>query len=384
MQEAAMHSLPPGLRARTSVRLALALFSLACSAERTAAPTLQARDASAEPTDFAMVPTLAFASTRHDPTAVDPWPVAEIYLMNEDETDVRRITTNGHYDSFASISPEGKKIVYDSDSSLTRQPPATYVNPNLWVMDADGGEESFLDHGASGTWSSDGKRVAYHASASGTGAAIRADPSSATIDSDIFTIVVDDAIAGLESRVNLTHSPEVVDDDPDWSPTADVIAYTSHAAGIGADHANPLDAEVYVRNADGSGEPTQLTFNNQEERAPAWSPDGTKILYMCRVVFDEATQAPISYGPDFEVCVMNADGTQQRALTNNPVPDLTPNWSSDGTRIFFHRPVVALGVATFQLFVMNADGTGIIRRITSPPGSSAFANAGYLRVHVKQ
>jgi Tol biopolymer transport system component len=383
MQEDAMHSLPPAVRARTSVRLALALFSVACSTpERSAAPPLQPRDADAALTDFAVVPTLAFASNRHDPSAPDPWPAAEIYLMNENETDVRRITTNGHYDAFASISPDQKKIAYDSDSSLVGQPSATYVNPNLWVMDADGGEQSFLDHGASSTWSSDGKRVAYHASASGTGAAIRADPSSATIDSDIFTIVVDDALAGIESRVNLTNSPEAVDDDPDWSPTADVIAYTSHAS-INGNHANPLDAEIYVRNADGSGEPTQLTFNNQEERAPAWSPDGTKILYMCRVVFDEATQAPISYGPDFEVCLMNADGTQQRALTNNPVADLTPNWSSDGTRIFFHRPVVVLGVVTYQLFVMNADGTQI-RRITSPPGSSAFANAGYLRVHVKQ
>jgi TolB protein len=56
---------------------------------------------------------------------------------------------------------------------------------------------------------------------------------------------------------------------------------------------------------------------------------------------------------------------------------LTPTWSPDGQKIVFHRP----GVGQNQLFVMNADGTGMTQ-ITNPPGVNIIANWGELRVHV--
>ncbi len=329
---------------------------------------------------FALMPTVAFVSTA--PLTGTPFEAAEIYLVNEEGlTSVRRITENEHYDAFPAISPDGKKILFDSDAPVEGRPPSVYYNPDLWVMSSDGTERTYLDHGASGTWSRDSKYVAYHASAAGAGAAIRLDPSAATIDSDIFILNVDDVLAGVAQRLNLTNSPNVVDEDPDWSPVADVIVYTSHSAA--SNQANPADAEIYVRNADGSGEVTRLTDNSREERAPAWSPDGTKIVYMCREFFDDATQMPIIVGPDFEVCVMNADGSGQRALTNNTVPDLGPNWSTDGTRIFFARPVVwpADGRTYQQLFMMSADGAGITQ-LTVPPGHNSFPNPGTVRIKV--
>ncbi len=66
-------------------------------------------------------------------------------------------------------SPDGKKILFDSDAPVEGRPPSFYFNPDLWVMTSDGTERAYLDHGVSGTWSSDSKYVAYHASASGTG-----------------------------------------------------------------------------------------------------------------------------------------------------------------------------------------------------------------------
>jgi TolB protein len=333
---------------------------------------------SAAQAEFDLVPVVAFASTR--PLTGTPFEAAEIYLMNEeDATNVRRITENGYYDAFPTISPDGKKILFDSDAPAEGRPPSFYFNPDLWVMKSDGTDRAYLDHGASGTWSRDSKYVAYHASASGTGAAIRLDPSSATIDSDIFILNVDDVLAGIAQRVNLTNSADAVDEDPDWSPIEDVIVYTSHS--MTSNQANPTDAEIYVRNADGTGEAARLTYNSREDRAPAWSPEGTRIVYMCREFFDDATQMPIIVGPDFEVCVMNADGTGQRALTNNTVPDLGPNWSTDGTRIFFVRPVVwpVDGRTYQQIFVMNADGTGITQ-VTVPPGHNTFPNPGAVRI----
>ncbi len=52
-----------------------------------------------------------------------------------------------------------------------------------------------------------------------------------------------------------------------------------------------------------------VTANSQEERAPAWSPDGTGIAFMCRNPANNF----------FGICVMNADGTGKTRLTNNSV-----------------------------------------------------------------
>jgi TolB protein len=161
----------------------------------------------------------------------------------------------------------------------------------------------------------------------------------------------------------VTNNPGTIDDDPDWSPDGKRIVFTSHA--VTDDATNSATAEIYALNMDGAGKAVRLTNNAEEERAPSWSPDGTRIVFCCR-----------RGGPDFEICVMNADGTAQRSLTDNSVPDLTPTWSSDGRRIVFHRPVG--GAARFQLFSMNADGTAE-KQLTFPPGLNAFPNWGRAR-----
>lgn len=262
--------------------------------------------------------------------------------------------------------------MFDSD----RRPGAAFNNSDLFVMGTDGSEQSYLVHGSSASWSRDNQHVAFDASETGLGTPIRDDPGSATTDSDIFTISVGDALEGVGERKNITNSPTRIDEDPDWSPDGKVIVFTSH--GVNENQQNPTLAEIYVIKAHGKDEPTQLTFNNQEERAPAWSPDGTKILYMCKAT------APTNFflGPDFEICVMNADGTDQKNLTNNSLAELTPNWSFDGTKIFFHRPVFSPGLGSlYQLFRMNANGTGVTK-ITGIPGHNGFANGGAVRTRV--
>jgi len=132
------------------------------------------------------------------------------------------------------------------------------------------------------------------------------------------------------------------------------------------------NAEIYVINADGTGL-ERRTFNGEEERGPAWSPDGTKMAFMCRKA-------------NFEICVMNADGTNQAQLTDNSVPDLTPTWSPDGNYLVFHRPVSPVcGPGLRQLFLMNADGTGQTQLTSAPedPCGNAFASWDLVRVHVQ-
>lgn len=83
----------------------------------------------------------------------------------------------------------------------------------------------------------------------------------------------------------------------------------------------------------------QLTFEGDNGR-PAWSPDGSKIVF-----------ASIRNGKPW-VGVMDADGSNQKLLREGRAPD----WSRDGRQIAFSR-------LDGQIWVMNADGSNI-RQVT--------------------
>jgi TolB protein len=308
-------------------------------------------------------PAIVFVSTRDNPggTLAN---ASEIYLMDADGTNARRLTNNQDGDSLPALSPDGSRIVFDSNRLRSTDQPAN--TQHLFLMNIDGSGQKPLAWGSSASWSPDGKRIAFHASASGVAAPTRVEPGAPASDSDIFIGDVEALLAHRATARNLTNSPSTIDDDADWSPDGRRIVYTSRApTGRGSNALNDPSAEIFVINADGSGSPVRLTANDEEERAPAWSPDGKRILYVARKA-----------GRDFELCVMNADGTGQRQLTDNTVGDLTSSWSLDGREITFHR-VVSPG--RFQLFSIGADGKGE-RQITDTPGLNGFPKWGRIKV----
>ena len=318
------------------------------------------------------IPTIAFISSRYDPALKSPaWlRAAEIYLMNGDGTNVRRITNNTTGENFPAISPDGKRIVFESNRLRKESDPVNWAS--LFMMNVDGSGETSLVPGNSATWSRDSKSIAFHASASGKSKLIKRDPGAASIDSDIFILNVDGFLSKKSSARNMTNNPGAVDDDPDWSPDGKLIAFTSHA--VTDDQTNSVTAEIYVIDANGKRKPKRLTNNAEEERAPDWSPDGKLIAYMCRK--GEAPEGR-SIGT-FEICVMNADGSGQKRITSNRVPELGLSWSPDGKQLVFHRAIG--GVGQFQLFTINADGTGE-KQLTFPPGFNGFPSWGRTKLN---
>ena len=103
---------------------------------------------------------------------------------------------------------------------------------------------------------------------------------------------------------------------------------------------------------------TRLTDNQNNDEGPVWSPDGTKIAF-----FSNRREGRDARPISLQIYIMNADGTGQRRITNDgPALEYNISWSPDGNRLVFQsRPEINPGV--HSLYVIGTDGMGR-RRLT--------------------
>ena len=244
---------------------------------------------------------IAFTSSRDGNT--------EIYVMDGDGKNQRRVTVHPAVDRYPAWSPNGKKIAFVSNRNN--------VNKNhkrIWVIDADGKNPVRLTDGVSDSypdWSPDGKTILYvaghvpelHDLAPGGIVAMDADGKDKRL---------------LKNRGGI---------HPAWSPDGDRIAFISGNIG--------RDTQVHVMDADG-GNPRQLTRDTELKHMPSWSPDGGHIAYVS----------------EDRIWVMTSDGKNQRRLTNI-VGDEHPTWSPQSDSIAFHAERKGGGRGIYLVDITN-------------------------------
>ena len=206
------------------------------------------------------------------------------------------------------------------------------------------------------TFSPDGEHIVYI--------------SEPTLSSDIGGKIYNMRVDGTDHR--LLFNTSYAARNPVFSPDGSKIAFSN---------LTPRNSDIFIMESDGSN-PINLTNHPSLNAHPAWSPDGTKIVFSSAredsratdtewiddadsLIFDIITSAVDKL--NYEIFLMNTDGTNQINLSENQSLDIQPSWSPEGSRIIF----VSDRDGNEEIYVMNIDGSGL-QRITYSPGFDLF------------
>ena len=225
---------------------------------------------------------IAFTSTRDGN--------AEIYVMDGDGRNQRRVTVNPSVDHDPTWSPDGKKIAFVSNRNNVNKD-----HRQIWVIDADGKNPIRLTDGLVDVypdWSPDSTKIVY-------------DTHLVPEDHNLAPggITVMDADGNNKRLVKNARGLH-----PTWSPDGKRIAFIS-----GVDVIN----HVFVIDADGRNR-MQLTHDFVRKRLPSWSHDGKRIAYV----------------GDHVIWVVDSDGENPRQLTEIN-GDEQATWSPQSDAIAF-------------------------------------------------
>lgn len=228
---------------------------------------------------------IIFASTSHIPGACPPrqdlpagyvWPLYpyDIFVANSDGSDIRKITDNPEYDAEPIVSSDGKEVVFGSKRE---------GDFDIYIMNSDGTNVRRLTDRVGydgGPWlSPDGKKIVWRA----------------------------------------------------WYPETD----EEKALWLDCMKRNyivPVPLDLWVMDADGSNK-KRILHNDATNWAPSWHPDGRRIVFSSNM--DDWHDDIKKYGHNFELYIINLDGTGLERLTFNNVFDSFPMFSPDGRKLVF-------------------------------------------------
>ena len=186
----------------------------------------------------------------------------DLWVVDADGADRRRITEDETVQSHPAWSPDGALIAY---CAIPVADGIVAGRDDIWVSDPDGSDAKPLTDGGGAcmpAWSPDGTRIAYTRYIGGE----RGDGHA-----DVWVMTAE----GTET-FNVTDDPGRFDTSPAWSPSGAHLVYQSAGpVRFRSDSADPGElsndpaADIRIVPVTG-GEPTQLTTSDQTEASPSW------------------------------------------------------------------------------------------------------------------
>src|SRR5829696_1628815 len=231
--------------------------------------------------------------------------------------------------SAQTTSPEGK-IVYVKLG-------------DIWMMDADGTNQTNLTNTpdtneAQPAWSSDGTRIAF-----------TSDQDEVPPFTDIWVMNSD---GSNQTNLTPTDDPGTPTEEtdnfheyqPSWAPSGAQLAFVREIPG----EIISEQSDIFVMDANGQTPATKLTQTDENESAPAWSPDGTKIAF-----------AGVR-NQGWEIVTMDPNGQNEAILTGDSFDgeDRGPDWSPDSTMVVFQKQCQGVCSDAWEIWGVNRDGSG--------------------------
>ena len=263
-------------------------------------------------------------------------PNAEIWSMDADGgRQTRLIEAHDGIQAWNAVwSPDAKRLAYTRLAIGTHPPLDIPDEAGIWIAEADGsGAHSVVDGPAwqwLPHWSPDGLWIAYTDEAEG-GPWAQTGPAGLGGGGILGTGIGFSSTNPVRTyadiwrvRADGTGSPERLTDAPGDDRAA---AYSPDGTKLALDSTRGGGTEIWITNADGSGGARQLTFEHGFTWGATWSPDGARIAF----------NAWVPGGGNQDIFVIGVDGTGRQRLTTDPAQDLLPAWSPDGKRIAFRR-----------------------------------------------
>ena len=230
---------------------------------------------------------------------------AELYTINFDGTDLRRIT---HYNSLTLSprwSPDGRRIAFTSFKD---------GNPDIYLQELESGKSekivSYPGLNLPGAWSRDGARLLVTLSREG---------SPGIYDMNVENKMLQRLTR--ESTINVS---------PVRSPDEKRIAFVSNRNG---------SPQIYIMDAEG-GNVRRLTMDGNYNTTPAWSPKGKKIAYEGSV------------NGRFQIFIIDEEGGTPRQMTFERGDHESPSWSPDGRYLVYS----VRGDGRNRIEIINAGG----------------------------
>lgn len=272
----------------TACLTAGALLMASCTAENKEAEVTQSAQSE--------TPPIVFTSDRGG--------TGDLWLMNPDGGRQTRLTTVDGDESSPEWSPDGSRVAFVGGPSGTA---------DIYVVDADGGNLRQVTATPAcedtPTWSPDGQHLV---AASKLGCKDDLSSSLVLLNSD-----------GSGGPQPIVKAPALW---PDWSPDGRHLVY------VGANSAGD-DSAIFVSDPDGAnGDPLELPGINTPSE-PSWAPDSHSIAFISPTnTYDHEVPAEANE----DLYVTDADATKVDRVTTTPGNDhWPPAWSPDGTTLIY-------------------------------------------------